>query len=69
MDSYWRCCDCEKIVELNLDGEQSRCAECGSPRLKLVLSPVSGLLSRKPAPLTWAAARLLFAEMRKALNL
>jgi DNA-directed RNA polymerase subunit RPC12/RpoP len=64
MDSYWRCTDCNKLVELNLDGEQSRCAECGSPRVKLVLAK-----SRKPQPLTFAAARLLFAELRKALNL
>lgn len=33
MDGHWLCRSCAKPVALNLDGEQSRCAECGSTRL------------------------------------
>jgi len=61
---YWRCRDCDKIVDLNLDGEQSRCAECGSPRLKRIVPK-----PQKPLPLSFEAGRLLFLKMREALHL
>ena len=63
MDTYWRCAVCEKTVELNLDGEQSRCAECGSPRVKLILPAL-----KVDWPLPQDTAKRLFARLREALN-
>jgi DNA-directed RNA polymerase subunit RPC12/RpoP len=64
MDSFWRCESCKKTVELNLDGEFSRCADCGSPRVMLI-QPRREEKTKLPQSLL----ERLFAEMHKALNL
>ena len=64
MDTFWTCLVCEKPVELNLDGEQSRCAECGSPRLKRIVPK-----PQKAIPIAFTTAHTLFSKMLEALNL